>query len=107
MYKLSKNHFSYHAGHAPVLVSDDGASGPYDKNCELAFASNSTASAYVQRVMLGEPLPGDPSLSVDKGANLQAYCWEYLTFGTPGEVFEFAEFYHKLKTRGIKIPDLG
>ncbi len=105
MYKLTKQHFSYGAGgeHVPVLICGSDT-GPFDRNCRLPFTHDSLASAFVWRHLLGETLPTDPALACDDGADLATYCWEYLTWRTPAETIRFAEMYHKLKKRGIKIP---
>ncbi|SRR5216684_1305852 len=104
-YRLTKQHFFYGAGntHMPVLIGDRD-SGPYDQNAVLPFSNNSTASGFVWRHLLGEQLASDPALACDDGADLHAYAWEFLTWRTPREVFEFAEMFHRLKTRKIKIP---
>ena len=106
-YKLTKQSVRYGFGNtsAPVLIGD-GGSGPWDRNSILPQTADSTASAYVWRALLSEPLRSDPDLEVDGDADKVAFCWEYLTERTPREVFEFAEMYCRLKKRGIKIPSL-
>ena len=105
MYKLTKRHVRYTNQSAPVLIRD-ADSGPYDRNCRLPFTNDSIASAFVQRHLLGETLPTDPSLKADENASLETYAWEFLTERTAREVLDFAEMYHRLLVRGVKIPEL-
>jgi hypothetical protein len=104
-YKLTKNWHVMQRKDTPVLIGD-GYSGPYDRNARLERANGSTAADFIMRHRLGELKKGDPELSCDEGADLQAYCWQYLTDLVPPEMFRFAEFYHQLKKKGIKIPEL-
>ena len=103
MYRLTTDHFLC-TKNVPVLMCDQA--GPFDRNCELPFI-NGSAAAFVWRHLLKEQLPTDPGLSCDPGANLPTVCWQYLTYGTTREVFEFAQMYYRLKRKGIKIPDTG
>lgn len=107
MYKLTKQNIRYGYGNttAPVLIGD-GGSGPWDRNSILPQTAGSTASGFVWRHLLDEPLRSDPGLEVDPGADKVAFCWEYLMERTPREVLEFAEMFHRMKIKGIKLPSL-
>lgn len=77
--------------------------GPFDRNAILDRGS--TAREIVMRALAKDSLPTDPQIDVDEGADRDLYLWEYVTFGVPIETLQFAELYHKLKTRGVKLPE--
>ena len=107
MYTLTRNSVMFR-NDIPVLLSHDHCAGPFDRDALLDFTKPPcTARAFVMRHLTGDLLPGDPALSVDQGANKDEYCWQFLTFRVSRETFEFAEFYHRLKSKGIKIPNLA
>jgi hypothetical protein len=105
MYKLTLNSFFGRDKNVPVLVGADGVSGPYTLNDRLPQIKG-TAFDYIFRCLLNEPAAGDPPLEVDKGADFATYCWRYVDEKTSAETRRYADFYHKLLTRKIKIPEL-
>jgi hypothetical protein len=62
---------------APVLISGDGASGPWDKNSTLP-GSKAIAGEVVMRALAGEARQDDPQIVADPSEKFFEYAWEYL-----------------------------
>jgi hypothetical protein len=107
MFRLTTTHYRCHDKNVPILTSSDGVLGPFSLNDRLPQNNGSTVAEFIMRCMLNEPLATDPPLEVDEGADKVAYCWRYLDQKTSDETRRYAEMYHKLKARKIKIPELA
>ena len=102
-FKLTKKNYLQPRPDIIILVGDTN-SGPFDRNAVLPH-TNTVARDWIMRCLLGEVTADDPSLELDEGADKDEYCWEYLMWRVPRDMIDFAEFYHKLKLKGIKIPE--
>jgi hypothetical protein len=105
MLRLTTKHYRCYDKNVPILTSADATLGPFSPNDRLP-QNNGTAGDYIMRCLLNEPVAGDPPLEVDAGADKVTYCWRYLDQGTSDETRRYAERYHRLKVKRIRIPEL-
>jgi hypothetical protein len=101
-YRLTKNHVACRNRNLPVLLDAELCAGPFRSNTPLE--GGSTARDIAMRALTKDSLPDDPHIDVDEGADRTLYLWQFVSFGMPVETIQFAEMYHKLKTRGVKLP---
>src|SRR5262249_12962640 len=75
-FKLVKNHFLSAHGR-PVLLTSDLCLGPFHGETVLPGCT-STARDVVLRAAANQPLPSDPQVSCEDGANLHDYMLQWL-----------------------------